>query len=85
MWPVYFFFSQIERIQNKHLWLNYEIKKSSIEDKNKMESERLLFHGTDAKTIDNVNKNGFNRSYAGKNGKLCYFRESMNYSMNVNL
>ncbi|XP_073490608.1 protein mono-ADP-ribosyltransferase PARP14-like isoform X2 [Aquarana catesbeiana] len=75
---------KIERIQNKPLWLNYEIKKSSIEDKNKMESERLLFHGTDAKAIDNVNKNGFNRSYAGKNdakiGRGTYFAVEAIYS-----
>ncbi|XP_077306333.1 protein mono-ADP-ribosyltransferase PARP14-like [Lithobates pipiens] len=75
---------KIERIQNKHLWLNYEIKKSSIEDKNKMEGERLLFHGTDAKAIDNVNKNGFNRSYGGKNdariGKGTYFAVEAIYS-----
>jgi hypothetical protein len=32
-------------------------------------NEKQLFHGTDAGSVPHVNKNGFNRSYAGKNGK----------------
>ncbi|XP_075466033.1 protein mono-ADP-ribosyltransferase PARP14-like isoform X2 [Ascaphus truei] len=62
---------KIERIQNKHLWLNYQIKKQSIDSKNKNKSnEKRLFHGTDPNAISNVNRNGFNRSYAGKNGSI---------------
>ncbi|XP_018430392.1 PREDICTED: poly [ADP-ribose] polymerase 15-like, partial [Nanorana parkeri] len=81
----YLIISQIDRIQNKHLWLNYQIRKSSIDDKNgRSDNERLLFHGTDAKTIEHVNKNGFNRSYAGKNdakiGKGTYFAAEAIYS-----
>lgn len=34
-----------------------------------IKNEKLLFHGTDADSLPHVNKNGFNRSYAGKNGK----------------
>ncbi|MEE6525943.1 hypothetical protein FKM82_026263 [Ascaphus truei] len=59
---------QIERIQNKHLWLNYQIKKQSIDSKNPS-NEKQLFHGTDPNAISNVNRNGFNRGYAGKNGE----------------
>lgn len=32
-------------------------------------NDRLLFHGTDEGTVPIVNKKGFNRSYAGKNGE----------------
>lgn len=33
------------------------------------DNERILFHGTDADSVPYVNEHGFNRSYAGKNGK----------------
>lgn len=33
-------------------------------------NEKRLFHGTDDNTVDKINAHGFNRSYAGKNGKL---------------
>jgi len=32
-------------------------------------NEERLFHGTSEQTISHINKSGFNRSYAGKNGK----------------
>lgn len=32
-------------------------------------NEKQLFHGTEASSIPQLNSNGFNRSYAGKNGK----------------
>jgi hypothetical protein len=61
---------QIERIQNPDLWNSYQAKKKTMDAKNghKM-NEKQLFHGTDAGSVPHVNKNGFNRSYAGKNGK----------------
>lgn len=34
-----------------------------------IENEKILFHGTDAHSVPHVNQHGFNRSYAGKNGK----------------
>lgn len=41
-----------------------------MDEKNRhTNNEKLLFHGTDADSLPHVNKNGFNRSYAGKNGK----------------
>ncbi|XP_018091092.1 protein mono-ADP-ribosyltransferase PARP14 isoform X2 [Xenopus laevis] len=76
---------KIERIQNKHLWLNYQIKKQSIDAKNQSTSNEMqLFHGSDPNTIKNVNQNGFNRSYAGRNaayyGNGTYFAVNANYS-----
>jgi poly [ADP-ribose] polymerase 10/14/15 len=65
---------QIERIQNKTLWAQYEAKKKQLEDQNPpgTTNERLLWHGTAAETVDNINAHGFNRSYCGKNGMQTY-------------
>lgn len=61
---------QIERIQNPLLWKTLQITKRNMEQKNKHQNnERTLFHGTSEDTIPIINEHGFNRSYAGKNGK----------------
>ncbi|OCT63245.1 hypothetical protein XELAEV_18044343mg [Xenopus laevis] len=75
----------IQRVQNQYLWQNYTIKKQSIDTKNgSTNNEKQLFHGTDPSTINNVNNNGFNRSYAGKNASIIgngtYFAVDANYS-----
>ncbi|KAG8432171.1 hypothetical protein GDO86_016710 [Hymenochirus boettgeri] len=76
---------KIERVQNKHMWLNYQIKKQSLDAKNRStNNEKQLFHGTDANTIKTVNHNNFNRSYAGRNaaayGNGTYFAVHASYS-----
>ncbi|XP_040214268.1 protein mono-ADP-ribosyltransferase PARP14-like isoform X2 [Rana temporaria] len=78
---------KILRVQNRDLWLNYQIKKQNIDSKNgSTTNEKELFHGTDFNSIQHVNHNGFNRSYAGKNGTLygngTYFAVNANYSVN---
>ncbi|KAG9469575.1 hypothetical protein GDO78_020194 [Eleutherodactylus coqui] len=76
----------IERVQNKNLWMNYQIKKQAIDTKNKTKTtnEEQLFHGTNFNTTQTVNHNGFNRSYAGMNaayyGNGTYFAVNSNYS-----
>ncbi|XP_075173095.1 protein mono-ADP-ribosyltransferase PARP14 isoform X1 [Anomaloglossus baeobatrachus] len=75
----------MERIQNKDLWMNYQLKKRAIDTKNgTTTNERRLFHGTESSTIKTVNQNGFNRSYAGKNaacyGNGTYFAVDSSYS-----
>nr|XP_029502317.1 protein mono-ADP-ribosyltransferase PARP15-like [Oncorhynchus nerka] len=61
---------KIERIQNKSLWGGFQIKKKDMEARNgHQNNERKLFHGACHTTIDKINELGFNRSYAGKNGK----------------
>ncbi|MFT7796060.1 poly ADP-ribose polymerase 14-like isoform X1, partial [Arapaima gigas] len=77
--------TKIERIQNSLLWKSYQIKKSSMEEKNKHgNNERQLFHGTCTTTVDQINTHGFNRSYAGKNaaviGNGTYFAVNPAYS-----
>ncbi|XP_036907370.1 protein mono-ADP-ribosyltransferase PARP14 [Sturnira hondurensis] len=76
---------KIERIQNPRLWKAYQTQKKNMDEKNgHVKNEKLLFHGTDADSLPHVNKNGFNRSYAGKNatafGKGTYFAVHASYS-----
>ncbi|KAM4626889.1 protein mono-ADP-ribosyltransferase PARP14-like [Discoglossus pictus] len=76
---------KIERIQNRTLWLNYQIKKQSMDTKNgNTNNEKQLFHGTSPDTIKHVIQNGYNRSYAGKNaacyGNGTYFAVNASYS-----
>ncbi|KAM4889417.1 protein mono-ADP-ribosyltransferase PARP14 [Thomomys bottae] len=83
----HFAIEKIERIQNPDIWNSYQLKKKAMDDKNgHKQNERLLFHGTEAGFVPHVNKNGFNRSYAGKNavyyGKGTYFSVNANYSAN---
>lgn len=61
---------QIQRIQNPTLWRSLQIKKHDMELRNgHQKNEKRLFHGTCHTTINHINNHGFNRSFAGKNGK----------------
>ncbi|XP_024266414.1 protein mono-ADP-ribosyltransferase PARP15 isoform X2 [Oncorhynchus tshawytscha] len=76
---------KIERVQNTNLWNSFQIKKQEMEDRNDgMINERHLFHATSNTTIEHINNNGFNRSYAGKNdaeyGNGTYFAVNASYS-----
>ncbi|NXB77054.1 PAR14 polymerase, partial [Donacobius atricapilla] len=78
---------KIERVQNLYLWKNYQIKKCEMDKKNgHRNNERLLFHGTSQDSLAFINKNGFNRSYAGMHaanfGNGTYFAVNANYSAN---
>ncbi|CDQ75016.1 unnamed protein product [Oncorhynchus mykiss] len=76
---------KIERVQNTNLWNSFQIKKQEMEDRNDgMINERRLFHATSYTTIEHINNNGFNRSYAGQNDALygngTYFAVNASYS-----
>ncbi|KTG46693.1 hypothetical protein cypCar_00039653 [Cyprinus carpio] len=76
---------EIERVQNNALWKNYMIKKEELEDKNKHKNnEKRLFHGTGPDKTDQINNNGFNRSFAGMHGAMygngSYFAVDPHYS-----
>lgn len=80
-----FFIEKIERIQNPALWRRYQAYKKSMDEKNgNVRNEKHLFHGTEASSLPQLNSNGFNRSYAGKNatayGKGTYFAVKASYS-----
>uniref|UniRef100_A0A3Q3GV61 Poly [ADP-ribose] polymerase n=1 Tax=Labrus bergylta TaxID=56723 RepID=A0A3Q3GV61_9LABR len=75
----------IERVQSPTLWQSYQLKKKHMEKKNNhTKNEKRLFHGTGADSIDLINKDGFNRSYAGKHaamyGNGTYFAVDPRYS-----
>uniref|UniRef100_A0A8C5WDM2 Poly [ADP-ribose] polymerase n=1 Tax=Leptobrachium leishanense TaxID=445787 RepID=A0A8C5WDM2_9ANUR len=77
---------KIERIQNKHLWQTYQIRKQNIDTRNgNTNNENRLFHGTDHDSVSKINKNGFNRSYAGRHaavyGNGTYFAVNAQYSV----
>ena len=44
------------------------MKKQSMDEQNGS-NEILLYHGTAANNVPDINQNGLNRSYNGKNGK----------------
>ncbi|XP_078466482.1 protein mono-ADP-ribosyltransferase PARP14-like isoform X2 [Lampetra planeri] len=78
---------EIIHIQNPSLWNGYMTKKKSLEDVVKnVNIEKILYHGTSHKTCENINANGFNRSYCGKNATLygdgVYFAVKADYSAN---
>uniref|UniRef100_A0A8D1S6P3 Poly [ADP-ribose] polymerase n=1 Tax=Sus scrofa TaxID=9823 RepID=A0A8D1S6P3_PIG len=78
---------KIERIQNQFLWQSYQVKKKQMDIKNgHTNNEKLLFHGTDAASVPQINQHGFNRSFAGKNaacyGRGTYFAVDASYSAN---
>ena len=61
----------IQRIQNPVLYQQYAVRKKKMDKQNSLgQNERWLWHGTSPDTIDKINTQGFNRSFAGKNGKL---------------
>ena len=62
---------KIERIQNTVLYKQYMVKKNAIEQRNPMnkENERKLFHGCSGDVTEKICHQGFNRSFAGRNGK----------------
>ncbi|XP_059895724.1 poly(ADP-ribose) polymerase family member 14-related sequence 1 isoform X1 [Gadus macrocephalus] len=76
---------KIERIQNRFLWKSLQLKKADMEARNgHKNNERQLFHGACSTSIQDINRYGFNRSYAGKNaahfGNGTYFAVNANYS-----
>ena len=58
----------IERVQNRYLWQTYTVWKEKMDNDNKGNNERQLFHGTDAENLLAINTQGFNRSFCGKHG-----------------
>lgn len=80
-----FVIEKIERIQNPALWRRYQAYKKIMDEKNgNVINEKQLFHGTESGSLAQLNSNGFNRSYAGKNatayGKGTYFAVNASYS-----
>nr|XP_002126120.2 poly [ADP-ribose] polymerase 15-like [Ciona intestinalis] len=82
---------KLERIQNVALYKQFLAQEEKV--RAKMSSRgvgqtvtRELFHGTSGDVTDNIYRNGFDRSHAGKNatayGKGVYFAVQAQYSHN---
>ena len=89
---------RIQRIQSSELWRSYAVKRDALQTRNAKRSSRLvnntnfdgqeqkwLFHATDPGTIPKIVSQGFNRSFAGRNGtrygKGSYFARDASYSL----
>jgi len=61
---------KIERIQNSTLYTQYMARKRIMDQQNSpgIENEMELFHGCPSDVTDKISYQGFNRSFAGKNG-----------------
>ena len=64
---------KIERVQNPHLYQCYMVRKQKMGKDIGGNSERQLFHGTDANNVSAINTQGFNRSLCGANGRLLHY------------
>ena len=62
---------EIQRIQNPHLFKSFMARKESMEKTagGNTANEKKLFHGTSGDAVEQINETGFNRSFAGINGK----------------
>lgn len=62
----------IQRLQNPVLYQQYTVRKREMDRRNPKGhmNERWLWHGTSSDTHDKINTQGFNRSFAGKNGTV---------------
>ena len=65
-------FVKIECVQNPVLYQHYMVKKSDMDQRNpaNIENERKLFHGCSGDVTEKICHQGFNRNFAGKNGKV---------------
>jgi len=63
---------KIERVQNIVLYAQYVARKKTMDQQNpqNINNEIELFHGCPKDVADKISHQGFNRSFAGKNGKV---------------
>ncbi|KAI5628569.1 poly [ADP-ribose] polymerase 14 isoform X2 [Silurus asotus] len=76
---------QICRIQSRSQWQRYCVLKQAVDKKYpKQKNEHFLYHGTTKEICQKINKNGFNRSFCGRNavvhGEGTYFAKEAWYS-----
>ncbi|XP_020510188.2 protein mono-ADP-ribosyltransferase PARP14-like isoform X1 [Labrus bergylta] len=77
---------KIERVQNSYLWQAYSVCRQRISAKNGPAElgEKALYHGTSAESCDCIERDKFDRAYAGTHaarfGKGVYFAVDAKYS-----
>ena len=61
---------ELKRIQNPHLYQQYSMMKALMRHdvSSDCQLERQLFHGTNKVACEPINHQGFNRTFAGRNG-----------------
>ena len=76
---------RIERIQNPLLYSQYMGKKKAMDSHNPKghQNERKLFHGCPKDVADKISHQGFNRSFAGKNGMYIHTYVHAKYILNA--
>lgn len=68
---------KIERIQNERWYVQYSAHKREFEKRLKTDTEKRLYHGCPEKAANAIMDEGFNRSFAGVNGKFIYLYMSI--------
>ena len=70
---------KIQRIQNQKLYSQYIARKRFVDKSNPEghENEEMLFHGCDGRVTKDINHEGLNRNFAGKNG--TYVKHSLHF------
>ncbi|XP_066542681.1 protein mono-ADP-ribosyltransferase PARP14-like isoform X3 [Hoplias malabaricus] len=76
---------EIHRIQNQQQWQRYCVLKQAVDKKYPTQrNDQILYHGTTKEICQKINKNGFNRSFCGRNavvhGDGTYFAKEAWYS-----
>ncbi|XP_072542636.1 protein mono-ADP-ribosyltransferase PARP14 isoform X2 [Salminus brasiliensis] len=76
---------EIHRIQSQRQWQRYCVLKQAVDRKYPNQTnEQFLYHGTTQEICQKINKNGFNRSFCGRNavvhGDGTYFAKEAWYS-----
>lgn len=76
----------ISVVQNPSLLALYTAMKMVMIDRGTKTNEKLVFHGTNKKSLEQIKIAGFNRSFAGVNGTVygagTYFARDASYSLN---
>lgn len=64
---------RIERIQNERCYMQYLAHLVDFNKRLNMDTERRLYHGCPQDAANSIINDGFNRRFAGVNGKFCLF------------
>jgi len=74
---------KIERVQNTVLYAQFVARKKSMDQKNSADTvnELELFHGCPRDVAYKISHQGFNRSFAGRNGSVYICITYYNYNI----
>ena len=75
---------KIERVQSPVLYRQFMGKKQQMDKRCGGNSERKLFHGTDVKSIDAINSQGFIRSFCKKEGRCIWLQTTLEKTEQAN-